>query len=354
MHCHDLAWSPSGHLLYSRAFTNRGVWAVPFSEDRLVPVGEPFLLASNCDHFSLADDGTLAYLPDAPDAMYELVWIDRHGEVLGTLGTAAEGLSGPALSPDGIRVAYSAKPDSDSSKEIYIQNLAGGTPMRLTFGEKYFGKQPAWSPNSRQIIFETGSEIAIKPADGTGEARTLFQGTQPMITPDGRNVLYCANEMGKKLLDVMVRPLDGSSEPVALLDGPAEEVGRLAPQGDYLAYQSNESGTDEIYLTRFPGGEGKWQVSTHGGKGIRWTPDGDELIYRDSDGAMIAVKIQREPDLHIAEPVRLFGSESIDLVDPAKGFAISADGKRLLMVRRIAQEGDDPSIVIVQNWLAGF
>jgi len=354
LHCHDLAWSFSGHLLYSQAFTNRGVWAVPFSPDSLEPTGEPVLLASNCEYFSMANDGTLAYLPDVPDAMYELIWVDRKGTVLGTLGTAAEGLSDPALSPDGTRVAYAAKPGPDSSKEIYILNLTGRTPMRLTFGDKYYGRQPAWSPNSQQIIFEIGSEIAIKPADGTGDKRTLFQGTRPMITPDGRNVIYCDNEMGNKLLAVMVRPLDGSSEPVALLDNPAEEMGRLAPQGDYLAYQSNKTGADEIYLTRYPGGEGKWQVTTRGGQDMHWVSGGNELIYRDNDGAMMSVEIRREPDLHFTAPLRLFGSESIDLVDPGKGFDISADGKRLLMVRRIPMEGDVPSIVIVQNWLAGF
>jgi len=354
LHCHDLAWSSSGHLLYSQAFDNRGIWAIPLSPDNLAPTGEPVLLAANCEYFSMADDGTMAYLPDAPDAMYELVWIDRQGELLGTLGKAKEGLSGPALSPDGTRVAYAAKPDPDSRKKIYIQNLAGGTPMRLTFRGKYSDRQPAWSPDSRQVIFETGSMIAIKPADGTGEIRTLYEGTRPMITPNGRNVIYCDNEMGKKLLNVMVQPLDGSGEPAALLEGPAEEVGRLAPLGDYLAYQSNESGADEIYLTRYPGGEGKWQLTTGGGQDMRWVKDGSELIYRDNDGAMMSVQIQREPDLHFIEPVRLFSSESIDLVDLGQGFDISADGKRLLMARRIPMEGDTPSIVIVQNWLAGF
>ncbi len=353
LHCHDIAWSPSGHLLYSRFFTNQGIWAVPFSADGLEPTGEPFLLASNSEHFSVADDGTLAYLPDPPRATYELVWIDRQGGVMETVGKPAEGLSAPALSPDGTRVAYSANPGPDSRRHIYIEDLEGEAPMRLTFA-KYGGANAAWSPDSRLIIFESGSEIAVKPADGAGELRTLFQGSRPKITPDGRSVIYSDSQMGEKLSDVMVRQVDGSGEPIALLDGPGEEEGRLAPQGDYLAYQSNESGRDEVYLTRYPGGEGKWQVSTNGGQDMRWVADGSELIYRDADGAMMAAKIRKDPDLHIDEPVHLFGCDSNELVELDQGFDISADGKRLLMVRRIPMEGDEPSIVIVQNWLAGF
>jgi len=353
LHCHDIAWSPSGHLLYGRAFTNRGIWAVPFSPDGLEPTEEPFLVTSNSDQCSVADDGTLAYLPDAPDRIYELVWIDRQGEVIGIVGKQAMGLHTTALSPDGTRVAYSAKPDPDSSYEIYIQDLAGGAPLRLTFG-KYSDTFPEWSPNGRTIIFESGSSIALKPADGTGEMRTLCKGSRPIVTPDGRNVVYADDEMGAKLSDVMIRPMDDSGEPAALLDGPAEEEGRLSPKGDYLAYQSNETGRDEIYLTRYPGGEGKWQVSTSGGEDIRWVADGDELIYRDTNDVMMAVEIRRKPDLHLTDPVRLFDCGQNDLIDPDRGFDISADGKRLLMVRRIPQPGDEPTIVIVQNWLAGF
>ena len=184
--------------------------------------------------------------------------------------------------------------------------------------------------------------------------RELFSGSRPTITPDGLYVIYHHYHGGKELRDVLVRPLDGSGDPVALVDGPAEEEGRLSPEGDHLAYTSDETGTEEVYLTRYPSGEGKWQVSTNGGRGMRWVAGGNELIYRDTDGALMSVEIKRGPDLLISDPVRLFDGDWNDRVFPGRGFDVSSDGMRLLMVRRIPMEGDEPTVVIVQNWLAEF
>jgi len=351
LHCHDIAWSLTGHLLYTRSWTNVGIWAVPFSPEQLLATGKPFLVVGNADVPSVAGDGTLAYRPDQPDAKQELIWVDRRGEVLGTAGKPAELLRRPALSPDGTRVTYSARSDP-GKRDIYIRDLAGGAPVRLTFSGGW--SRPEWSPDGRLLIFDSGSQIAAKRADGTGELRELFAGSRPTITPDGRHVIYHHWQEGKELRDVLIRPLDGSGEPVALVDGPTEEEGRLSPEGDYLAYESNETGRDEIYLTRYPTGEGKWQVSTQGGQQFRWVADGNELIYLDTKGALMAVEIQRKPALHIAEPVQLFYSKRNEFVDPNQGFDISPDGERLLMVRRIPETGDEPTIVVVQNWLAGF
>jgi serine/threonine-protein kinase len=349
IHCHNISFSPTGHLIYARAWDNRGIWAVPFSTDRLEPTDQPFLVAANGDRPSVARDGTLIYMPDRPEGEYELVWVDRRGQVSGTIGAPATALMAPALSPDGTRVAYSARGD-DGSLAIFVRQLAGGAAIRLTFD--LGGSSPGWSPDGRQIIFHHGLRIFIKPADGSGDRDSLFTGNQPMITPDGQDVIYHDYPEGKKVRDVLMRPLDGSGEPVVLVDGPREEVGRLSPAGDYLAYESDEGGTDEIYLTRYPGGEGKWQVSTHDGQNVRWVPGGDELIYIDPRDAVMAVKIRREPALHVAEPVQLFGGDRDDELVPDRGFDVSADGERLLMVRRIPQEGDEPTIVVVQNWLS--
>jgi Tol biopolymer transport system component/tRNA A-37 threonylcarbamoyl transferase component Bud32 len=353
LHCHALAWSTSGHLVYSQPYGSRGIWAVPFSPDRLQPTGKPFLLTPNAEDPSTSRDGTLVYVADRPDAKYELVWLDRQGEVVGRVGKPALSLSDPVLSPDGTRVAYSARSDPDGHLKIYVQDLIGGAPVRLTFAERSW-MRPEWSPDGRILIFDTGMNTWSTQADGAGEPRELFSGTRPMITPDGRSVIYHDYQEGEELRDVLVRQLDGSGDPVVLLDGPAEEEGRLSPEGDYLAYWSDESDEDEIYLTRYPSGEGKWQISVNGGRWMRWITGGNELIYLDTDGTMMAVGIQREPSLRVAEPVRLFGSERIKLVDPSLGFAVSRDGERFLMVRRIPQAGDEPVIVVVQNWLAEF
>ena len=352
IHCHSITWSPSGHLIYNRTWHNRGIWAVPFSIDLLVPTGEPFLVAADGDYPSVAGDGTLAYLPVEQEFEYELVWVDRRGVVLGTVGKPAISLGRPSLSPDGTRVAYHAKPDAGLRLEIYARDLTGEVPVRLTFSGGW--SYPEWSPDGRLLIFSYGNKIAAKSADGSGELQQLFKGSQPSITPDGLNVIYHYFQEGKELRDVLIRPLDGSDEPVVLVGGAMEEEGRLSPAGDYLAYQSDETGTDEIYLTSYPGGEGKWQLSTQGGRDMRWVGDGNELIYREPGGPFMSVTIRRDPKLHIAEPVVLFEIEGNELVDPAQGFDVSPNGERLLMVRRIPVEGDGSSIVILQNWLANF
>ena len=348
-HAHSIAWSTSGHLLYNQAFHNVGIWAVPFSTDRLVPTGEPFLVAANAGSPSLSDDGTLVFFPDAPDPSYWLHWADRTGKLLERVGKPALALRAPALAPDGTRVAYSANPDDGKEPEIYVQSLDGGLPIRLTFEENY-SADPSWSADSRQLVYTASNQVSIKPADGTGETTSLFQGYMPSMTPDGQNILYHDSEMGEKTSDIMLRPVDENGEPTTLLAGPGDELGRLSPEGDYLAYQSNETGQNELYLTRYPECEGKWQLSTNGGQEMRWVPGGNELIYRDLHNSLISVKIGRQKGLHIAEPVQLLNGEehSIDL---SRGFAISPDGSKLLLARRF--EGADPTLVIVQNWRAG-
>ena len=345
-----IAWSTDGYLLYERGGANEGIWAATFDPGSLERTGDPILLAPEGAEPSVSAEGTMTWVQNQEGSKYELFWMDRSGNEFGSLGQPAGNMRNPSISPDGTRVAYSS--EQNENIDIWIQELSGGAPTRLTFAttEEEF---PRWSPDSRTMIFDSDFKVTIMPVDGTGEMKTLFPGTRPWVTPDGNQVLYHYREK-RDDRDIWLRPLDGSGEPKLILGTPAEELGHLSPAGDYLAYMSDESGVREVYLTRFPDGTGKWQVTNGGAWSVLWAKGGDELIYRDIDGDLVAVPIRRSPSLHIGVPQVLIPDAVNAQAVQSRGMDATADGERFVMIRRVRAEGEQPGIVVVQNWTAGL
>jgi serine/threonine-protein kinase len=153
--------------------------------------------------------------------------------------------------------------------------------------------------------------------------------------------------------DLWYFPLDGKGEPKAFLQTPADERSpAISPDGRYIAYVSNESGHDEVYLTRFPTAEGKWQISIDGGQYARWNPNGRELFYTNAD-ALYCVEIQTEPDLVLGTPKKLFHGDKTG-IHLWRGYEIAPDGQRLLVIESEGQKQSAPSIVVVENWFEEF
>ena len=151
-------------------------------------------------------------------------------------------------------------------------------------------------------------------------------------------------------LDIWLLPLEGEREPTLLLGTPFNERrATFSPNGRWLAYQSNESGQNEVYVRPYPGPEGKWPISTEGGTEPVWSPDGRELFYRNRDQMMV-VSVETEPSFTPGKPRLLFNGqfqfEPSDFASP--NYDVSPDGQRFLMIKA-AEEGAN-QINVVQNW----
>ena len=268
-----------GHLVYVAAGTLR---AIPFDPTRLETHGTavpvlPRLATKDTGtgDFAVAADGTLVYV-DAPGGLAAanartLVWVDRSGKEEPVAAPPRTYLH-PRLSPDGTRVALSSL---DEENDLWIWDLRRATLTRLTLdpGQDWF---PVWTPDGRRIIFSSnrGGQFNLwwQAADGTGAAERLTTSSHVQfvtgITPDGTAVVF--NEqtptMGNDLLQLA---LDGTRRVTPLLQTKFDERnGIVSPDGRWLAYESNSSGSFEIYVRPFPNvGGGQWQVSTAGGRG---------------------------------------------------------------------------------------
>jgi len=345
-------YSATGHILYQRAKTTPGIWALPFSLAKLEVTGEPFLVVPNAYRASLSSDGMLVYVPGNPSIEVRIAWADRQGKILGTIGQPQVDMFAPALSPDGARVVVSAQ--EGEGRDLWIHDVARGTKTRFTFSpDDEIG--PRWSPDGRDIAFNIlGWRWAIKPADGVGPTREMGEGGGVHYTPDGKGVvLVRPGKETKTQRDLWYVPLDGESEPKILLRTPADERNpALSPDGRYLAYASDESGHDEVYLTRFPSGEGKWQVSVDGGRGPRWNPNGRELFFA-STNALFFADVQTEPDLVLGTPKKLFDGDRIG-IHVWRGYDVAGDGERLVVVQSENQNQTTPTITVVENWFTEF
>jgi Tol biopolymer transport system component len=225
-----------------------------------------------------------------------------------------------------------------------------------------FDGQPAWLPDSRHLVFGSSRQGSIVPflqsADGTGEAQPLFKGTvadnPTSVTPDGKWLIF-RHDAGNGLQtasDIMMAPLDGYEKPVPLLAGQANELnGEVSPDGKWLAYESNESGTAEVYVRPFPRvQDGRWQVSTAGGIHPRWHPDGRELYYVGMDSSLLAASWSTTPSPSVGTP-KPIPMPSIYEALAVRSFDISPDGRRFLVIEPVnGGPTETPSLTVVLNW----
>lgn len=353
----DPIYSPTGHILYRREPTNTGIWALPFSLSSLEVTGEPFLVVPEGNVPSVSNEGTLVYVRGATTRLTQMVWVDRGGQTIAEIGQAQQHLPWPALSPDGRRVAVSAI--EGDNEDIWIHDVERGTKTRLTFSPEEEGL-PAWSPEGDRIAYYKGtpphSAIVIKRADGTGEPEPLTQGASSSFSPDGRYVAY-ADWGDDTDMDIWYRPLIGEGEPTLLVQTSVMDVyPQISPDGRYVAYMSTESGRSEIYIKRFPGGEGKWQVSVNGGHWPRWDGRGGRLFFAEGDGLM-EVTVSTDPSLTLGTPRKLFTRDRLGVAMPfgwPPAFDVAPDGDRFVVLQRVGEETPNRGITVVQNWFSEF
>jgi len=361
------SYSQSGHLVHGPTSVNEpGLWARPFSLDTLTPTGESFRIEQTGFLASLGQDGTMVYT-DTPRSVEEtLVWRDRAGAVRETVGQPQSQMARPAVSPDGRFVAVAS--NESGSVDIWVHDLARAAKTRLTFSEAN-ENAPTWSPSGREIAYYTNVQedgggfvagIVSKSTDASGIAAVLVDPEEgsafdPVWLQDGRRFVYTLQFSGQSDIWYATSAGDANGyEQKPFVSTPANEGAPTpSPDGLHLAYVSDESGSREVYVRRFPDGSGRRQVSINGGTQPVWRRDGRELFYVDGT-TLMAVAVSDEGGLTLGQPQALFDSEDLRSDARHPQYDVSPDGERFLTTAPAGDERGSSVIRIVDNWYEQF
>jgi len=356
-----VAFASPGYLLFRREAT---LMAQAFDPDMLQLSGEPFPVAEQVGYdvasfqtfFSVSQTGVLVY-SSGSTGKTQLTWIDRAGKEAGLVDQPRSFVR-PSLSPDGKRLVVDGV-DLQGNRDVWIIELASGNQTRFTFdpGTDIF---PIWSPDGSRIVFASDREgprnLYQKSASGAGKEELLLKtglNTFPMDwSADGKFILYIASDPKTKL-DTWVLPLFGDQKPFPFLQTEANERNaKFSPNGRWIAYTSDESGINQIYVQSFPDSGGKRQVSTNGGYHLAWRRDGKEFFYIASDKKIMAVDVKTDgPTFEVGTPKALFDVRVPSFNSAQAQFAVAQDGQRFL-VANTAGEITSAPINVVLNWTA--
>ena len=357
---------PGGLLIYAR---ETAMFAVAFDARRRVSSGETVALDrdvmpsaggfSGASQFAPSASGSLAYAVDRTSAESDVVWMTRQGTIEPTRFPAQRYFFAPnalALSPDGKRVAARLVGTTGSQTDIWIGDMTRGTFSRLT--STGTGTDPVWTPDGSKVCYRSNpNALHCQPFDGSAASIPLFQlealSTITDISRDGAQLLL--NVSASTGFDIWSVPNRAPFEPKPLLSTPFDENGAaFSPDGRWIAYTSAEGGRDDVYIRPFPNvGAARWQVSTSGGTGPRWSNDGRELYYLSTEtgGAALrltltAVPVQTGASVTFGAPVPIGVVTS-----GARGYDVAPDGRFLVVQPASASGPTQPRIVVVRNWL---
>jgi hypothetical protein len=345
-----------GHLVYAH---NGSLFAAALDAGtlkvgRAVPVLEGLRNLGGLMPAGFSHSGTVAYPGGTGSTALgnpaTLTWVDRQGTEQ-PVSTAVRSYASPRVSPDGGRVAFDVLEVGQTiGRHLWLLDLMRGTTSRLTFDRA--NGSSVWTPDSRRVIYTSAPDVvgargalAYVPADGSGQPVTLIEEGTARPTPtsvsvDGKFVI------GSTGNDVWVLPLGGdpkTATPQTFLDNRFTRAEfQFSPDGKWVAYQSNESGSNEVYVSPFPGPGGKSQVSTDGGTQPRWNRNGRELFFR-SGAKMMTVDTEFAPAFRAGTPKMLFEKVSSD-------YDVHPDGKRFLMLKPAAAATDNSELHIILNW----
>jgi len=354
-------FAPPGHLLFVVQGT---LLAQPFNLTKLELVGNPFAVAEHVARetaelgVTASRSGSIAYRESAGISERQLIWFDRAGNQLSTLGDTLRALAEPSLSPGGDRVAFYGS--TDGSPDIWTMDTKRGVLSRLT-SHPADDVYPIWSPDGRRVVFSSNrkgvQDVYVKPAAGDAEELLLASALPKVATdwsPDGRILLIAAYDP-RGSVDIMGLSMDGSSKVFPVVKTPFDEQGaQFSPDGKWIAYQSNESGRNEIYVQSFPGSENRSPVSTDGGTQVRWGRNGKELFYISRHGQLMAVPFRsaaNTPAADIGTPAALFAPPIGSMVqqgDFRHQFMVAPDGQRFLVAT--VKESSPSPVTLILNW----
>jgi serine/threonine-protein kinase len=342
-----------GYLLWAQP--DGALIGAAFDADRLAITGSPVTLAQDVRvsvggpaHLSISRNGSLVYVPESP---FSLALVDRDGtrEVISDLRRR---FHSPRVSPDGRYIAVDFS--YQGSRDVWTLDLRQNTLTRLTFAND--GHDPVWTPDSRGVAYASAPTgvvgVFLQNADGSGVSRQLFVGDRPMtagaFTPDGQQVLTIPLGTNGSW-DIGTLSNLESPDPEPLLASPFNEGWpALSPDGRWLAYTSDESGQNEVFVRPYPGPGAKVLVSQNGGREPVWSRDGRELYYvgfEQQGSQLVGVGVDTEPEFRVTSRTALFDASEYEPADPHANFDVLPDG-RFVMVH----QGRLSEMVIMLNW----
>ena len=322
---------PPDHIVYAR---NGDLFASPFSLERLEITGPPQRLASGVaeltngnPEFAFSGSGDLVYFSGGAVPANRLMLIDLKG-----VGTLIEGPSqwmvGPRISPDGGMVAYFV---GAAKNNVWLYDMERGTTTRRTFGRFH---EPVWRPDGRLTVGEGGpgsQQVVLLSRDGSGKDEVLVEKGLSQFpeswSPDGGTLVYRVSQpQGQWNLWALTMADRGRR---ALAPSPFNQMfARFSPDGRWLAYVSDESGQNEVYVRSVDPAGGRWQISSGGARATAWAPNSRRLYYRDQADGMWVADIADTPQFRATRPRLVFR-----LPDMSASFDITADGNRFVTVK---------------------
>jgi len=372
-----VAYTPPGHLLVlrgpSRGAPAGALLAYPFDAARTQITGEPALVADRVRYesglargaFAVSATGTLAY-GDIDRSPTHLTSFDRTGKELGHIGGSLA-FGQPALSPDEKTVAVEHVDPVTQDQDLWLIDVARDLPSRFTSEGNNITFMPVWSPDGAQIVFSsargTPPNLYQKASAGSSgdelllESRSNHQPTD--WTGEGPFIVYAGMDPWTQW-DLWLMPASGTQrerKPIPLLRTDYNEhLGRVSPNGLWLAYASDESGSNEVYVRPFRRPGPTQRISADGGSEPKWRGDGRELFYLAADGSLMAAGVRAAPGFEIDVPVPLFKVR----MGPTRNFgydvnySVTRDGQRFV-VRALDEDAQStPTTTVILNWRANL
>lgn len=357
----------SGYLLYH---LQSQLQALKFDPATGVTSGEPVTVANFVEYdtgtwhttFSASQNGLLVYEPGSKTLGTDLFWMDRSGKTLGKVAERAFYKGSGRLSPDGKRLAISM---GDPQADIWVLDLARGARTRLTFGGATH-LEPSWSADGQRVAYTrqngttvmTGTSLRARLASGGGQEEILMENTSatpitllsPQWSPDGHYLVH-TEQSGPSGAAVWALPLTGDKKPFPVVQAQSPQARivqyRLSPDGRWLAYSSTDSGREEVYVTHFPSGQGRWQVSQNGGTFPAWRGDSKEIWYLGTDLILHAAVVNTKGGEFELEPVQ--SMFQVTYTSPVGNpYDVSPDGQKVIF--STFPEGVPTPLVLVTNW----
>ena len=348
-----IEYTPLGYLLYAR---EGSLLAHPFDDRSLRFTGEPITVVNRLlffdktgwSEFSASNNGTLALLRTA--GLNRIAWLDRTGRELAQVGDAG-GYAELRLSPDSKQVALSISDERVGSADIWLHDLEHGTRTRTAFGPAD-DANATWAPDGKRIAYfsccDGPSSLFLKeltdPGKGQNPLSSGFNAPWDWSS-DAKFILYSENDPNTNR-DIWVLPVGTDQKPYPLLSTQFNEgYAQFSPDGKWVAYLSNETGSDELYVARFDNPLNRRRISQAGARQPRWSRDGKELFYLTGDGRLMAIPLKSGDQLQMGQAIALFKLDSI----VNDSYDVDISGQRFVVITT-DRLGRATPFTLVLNW----
>jgi serine/threonine protein kinase/Tol biopolymer transport system component len=353
----------AGFLLFRRADT---LMAQPFDPNRVAASGGPLPFAEGVGSdaqtghgaFASSTNGTVANRSGVRGGNRQLVWLDRTGK-RGNVVSRPDEINSWALSPDGRTVVLSIGNGSEGAADLWRQDVDGGTSSKLTFGPTR-SVFPVWSPNSNEIAFSAQPSVGIFQINGlrlTGSepSKILLQGPYSSInvydwSPDGKYIVF-STRSAQTNDDLFLLSTESHGGAAAYVQTPGDDrQGHFSPDSQWLAYQSNVSGRNEVYVQHVPLNGKQYQISYSGGGFPQWSRDGKELFYLRGDQTLMSVPVTAGSTFDSRQEHVVFADVPFFTPLGGSAFQPSEDGQKFLALLKADGDPQASSITVVTSW----